>query len=127
MSRSLSLISFSSRLFPAHWALWIPHSSSSGNTGTLLNARGDALNGFEVIFERDYNLADAPVHRIIPLGDMREEHVTDAKENDGRQAEGTVAMNHVEEVALGVSAPGRRLRKMGGVEVCLRIRKVLCG
>jgi hypothetical protein len=74
MPPSISLLVFPSRLFPAHWTLFIP-SPSSPNTGTLLNARGTALSGFTIEFERNYSLADAPAHKMILLGEGAEEFV----------------------------------------------------
>jgi hypothetical protein len=116
MPPSISLLVFPSRLFPAHWALFIP-SPSSPNTGTLLNARGTALSGFTIEFESNYSLADAPAHKRILLGEVAEEFVETYQGK--REGEDIVAKNYVEEVVLSVGAPGGSLRNVsGGMEVC---------
>jgi hypothetical protein len=114
MAPSISLLVFPSRLFPAHWALFIP-SSSSPSTRTLLNARDTALSGFTIELERNYPLADALAHRLISLGEVDDKDLSDFGYGEG---EDSVARNYVEEVALSVTAPEESLRNVsGGMEV----------
>jgi hypothetical protein len=110
MPRPIYLVVFNSPLFPAHWGLWIPHlSTKTPQTGTYLNATGDAATGFGIEFERNYELgADGRRHQLISLGDVADEHVTDAI-GDGMWFIDQIARDRVEEVVLGVKPPGPSL------------------
>ncbi|KAF1956563.1 hypothetical protein CC80DRAFT_492104 [Byssothecium circinans] len=55
MPRTVNLVVFNSPLFPAHWALFTPHSNNQ-QVGTMIHAVGDAKDGFETRFERNYNI-----------------------------------------------------------------------
>jgi hypothetical protein len=110
MPRSIYLIVFNSPLFPAHWGLWIPHSSPrTPQTGTYLNATGDAAAGFSIEIERNYELgADGRRHQLISLGDVADEYVVDAI-GDGMWSVDQIARDRIEEVVLGVKPPGPSL------------------
>ncbi|KAI4647276.1 uncharacterized protein J4E79_010428 [Alternaria viburni] len=110
MPRPIYLIVFNSPLFPAHWGLWIPHPSSSDpQTGTYLNATGDAASGFSIEFERNYEIgADGRRHQLISLGDVADEHVVDVT-GDGKWSVDQIARDRLEEVVLGVKPPGPSL------------------
>jgi hypothetical protein len=116
MPRAISLLVFPSRLFPAHWALFVPSLESPGS-GTFLNARGNSLSGFTIEIEREYVLVDAPMHKMVLLGEVADKFVVDF---DGL-GEGQGARNRLEEMVLSVGAPTGSLRIVseGMGEACL--------
>jgi hypothetical protein len=116
MPRPISLLIFPSRLFPAHWALFVP-SLTSCDTGTLLNARGNSLSGFTIEIERDYALAEAPAHQSVLLSKVADEFIADSDEVGKDEG----ARTHVEEAVLSVGAPMGSLRGVseGMGEACV--------
>ncbi|PVI04890.1 hypothetical protein DM02DRAFT_725567 [Periconia macrospinosa] len=108
MPRNIHLLVYNSPIFPAHWALWIP-STAKPDVGKIINAEGDAANGFEIAFERNFDLAaSGRRHQVILLGQVLDEHVVDV-EGDGSQSTDTTARDYMEQVALSVPAPGPSL------------------
>ncbi|KAF2801836.1 uncharacterized protein BDZ99DRAFT_469349 [Mytilinidion resinicola] len=103
MPQTISLLIFNSPIFPAHWALWLPHPANS-NTGKLINAVGDAATGFEIIIEREYDLRNITQrYQLVAL-----DEVSDVKE-DGRNSKDSTAYDCIEKVALSVPAPKKSL------------------
>ncbi|KAL2683282.1 hypothetical protein Neosp_007752 [[Neocosmospora] mangrovei] len=120
MARTIFLIVYNSRLFPAHWAIWIP-SQSDPNVGKIVNAAGDVLTGFDITFERNYNIsAESRPHQLISLGNVQDGHVVDVP-GDGRyrvesQSQGDlVAYDLIEEAGLNTPAPVKSLRSISNV------------
>jgi len=108
MPRTVYLLVFNSPLFPAHWGLWIP-SVEKPNIGKLLNATGDAATGFEIGFERNYDLGAITLrHQILQLAEVLDHHVVDVT-GDGSPAKDQTAHDYLEQVALRVPAPARSL------------------
>ncbi|KAF2752611.1 hypothetical protein EJ05DRAFT_505899 [Pseudovirgaria hyperparasitica] len=110
MSRTVHLIVYNSPLFPAHWGLWVPQKDGDQNIGKLIHATGDARNGFEVAFKRNYDLgATSRSYQLLPLAQVADQHVVDVK-GDGRTGTDTTVHDYLEQVALSIPAPGRSLR-----------------
>ncbi|KAF1960010.1 hypothetical protein CC80DRAFT_438437 [Byssothecium circinans] len=104
MPRTIYLAVFNSPIFPAHWALWIPRHDNE-NVGKLLQANGDAATGFEICFERNYDIsADSRRHQIVSLGQAQDDFVDDFQGN-GALVTGQKAHDRLEEVALSVPPP----------------------
>ncbi|KAF1846886.1 uncharacterized protein K460DRAFT_49567 [Cucurbitaria berberidis CBS 394.84] len=108
MPRTIYLVVFNSRLFPAHWGLWIPHTDDPG-VGKFLEASGDAAEGFNIAFERNYNLeATGRIHQVLRLAEMQDHLVVDVK-GDGSQSTDQTVHDYLEQVALSVPAPSKSL------------------
>ncbi|KAF2186882.1 hypothetical protein K469DRAFT_570861, partial [Zopfia rhizophila CBS 207.26] len=93
--------------FPAHWSLWIPHQDNT-SIGRRIHASADAANGFEIAFERNYNLDATSRHQILPLAQVLDHYVVDVK-GDGSQLKDQIAYDYLEQVALSIPAPSRSL------------------
>lgn len=123
MARTICLIIYKSPLFPAHWSLWIP-SLNNPITGKRLHATGDAANGFEVVFERDYNLdTESRSYQLLVVAEVSDTHVIDV-EGNGSQGSDATAHDDVERVLLSVTPPGPSLVSSTS-QVCDRDRSVL--
>jgi hypothetical protein len=108
MTRTVYLVVYNSPLFPAHWGLWIP-SLNDSTVGKLLNAEGDAANGFEIVFERNYAIdATSRQHQFLLLAEVSDHHVVDVK-GDGSPGSDSTAHDNLEQVLLSVPAPGASL------------------
>ncbi|KAF2118705.1 hypothetical protein BDV96DRAFT_642883 [Lophiotrema nucula] len=108
MPRTVCLVIFNSPLFPAHWGLWVP-STDQPSIGKLLHASGDAATGFEIAFERNYDLgATTRRHQVLQLAQVLDHYVVDVK-GDGSRTKDQIAHDYLEEVALSVPAPARSL------------------
>ncbi|KAF1943670.1 hypothetical protein EJ02DRAFT_433041 [Clathrospora elynae] len=108
MTRTVYLVIYNSPLFPAHWGLWIP-SLNDPTVGKLLHAEGDAANGFEIVFKRNYALdATSRPHQSLPLAEVSDHHVVDVK-GDGSRGSDSTAHDNLEQVLLSVPAPGASL------------------
>ncbi|OAL55170.1 hypothetical protein IQ07DRAFT_582700 [Pyrenochaeta sp. DS3sAY3a] len=108
MPRTISLVVYNSRLFPAHWALWIP-SLSDPNCGKRIHAEGDALTGFVVYFERNYNISTTTrTHQVIPLAQVLDHYVIDVP-GDGTCSRDQTPHDYIEQFALLIPAPGASL------------------
>lgn len=108
MPRAIYLIVYNSRLFPAHWALWIP-SLSEPDIGKRIHAEGDALTGFQIYFERNYDISTtARAHQAIPLAQVLDHYVVDVT-GDGTCSRDQTAHDRIEQVALGIPPPGASL------------------
>ena len=108
MNRTVYLVVFNSPLFPAHWALWIPHEDSDGK-GKLLNINGSAATGFDLEFERNYSLRNCSrTHQTIELAKVPTQYVVDVK-GDGSESTDSTAHDYIEEVALGIAPPAPSL------------------
>ncbi|KAF2635919.1 hypothetical protein P280DRAFT_461099, partial [Massarina eburnea CBS 473.64] len=104
MARTIHLAIFNSPIFPAHWALWIPHLDTA-NIGKLLEADGDAANSFEICFHRNYDLGgDSRRHQILPPGEVDDDLLVDVK-GDRTQTVDRIAHDRFEEITLSVAAP----------------------
>lgn len=108
MSRTVYLVIFNSPLFPAHWALWIPLTDNQ-SVGKLLHATGDAAAGFQVAFERNYDLgATTRRHQVLPLAQVSDQYVVDIK-GDGSRSQDQIAYDYLEQVTLRIPPPTRSL------------------
>lgn len=105
-----------SPLFHAHWALFVPDPKRP-QRGTVLNVRGDPLNGFVHEFERGYVPGEDPEKppAVLKLGAIAERLIrADETAPDGKDA---TAYNELERLALSVDAPGRSLGRGASKEV----------
>lgn len=119
--RSISLITYTSRLFAAHWALWVPNASPlnpSTSTpptkilGKRIEVEGSPITGFTHNIQRNYDLStDSRPQVLTFLGSTNAETVIDPPE--GPMVESIEVTDVVEELALSVPAPGRSLRGAG--------------
>ncbi|RMZ68164.1 phosphotransferase family [Pyrenophora seminiperda CCB06] len=108
MTRTVYLLIYSSPLFPAHWALWIP-SLHDPTIGKRLHVEGDASNGFEIAFIRNYVLdVTSRPHQSLPLAEVADHHVLDVN-GDGSPSSDSIAHDDLERVLLSVPAPGASL------------------
>ncbi|KAH8724355.1 hypothetical protein GQ44DRAFT_709032 [Phaeosphaeriaceae sp. PMI808] len=125
MPRNVYLLVFNSPLFPAHWSLWVP-STENPKVGKRLHATGDAASGFQIAFERNFNLdRDTRTHQIILLAQAEDQHVVDVSEDGGERMDNT-AYDTLEEVALQVRAPGPSLASSSSLPPKQRIRIENC-
>jgi hypothetical protein len=108
MPRPVYLIVFPSPLFAAHWGLWIP-SMGELDVGKYLHATGDAANGFQVAFKRNYDLSTSGrSYQLLELAQVLDDYIVDVK-GDGSESEDQTAHDYLEEVALSIPAPDRSL------------------
>ncbi|KAH9865823.1 hypothetical protein J1614_009410 [Plenodomus biglobosus] len=108
MTRTVYLVIYNSPLFPAHWGLWLP-SLTDPTLGKFLHAEGDAANGFEIVFKRNYDLdATSRPHQSLPLAEVSEDHAIDVP-GDGSLVADSIAHDDLERVLLSVPAPGASL------------------
>ncbi|KAF4999989.1 hypothetical protein FDECE_11337 [Fusarium decemcellulare] len=120
MARSIYLLVYNSRLFPAHWVLWIP-SKDNTKIGKVIEAAGDVATGFDITFERNFNIGELTrTHELVELAQVDDDHIVDTL-GDGsnyaeRESEGNlVAQDKIEEAALRVPAPVKSLRSASSV------------
>lgn len=72
MFRQVYLLITHSRLFPAHWAIWIPNVSHLiPGTGKIINVRGDAMTGFRHEFDRGVVLEQCETTSLVSLGEVQ--------------------------------------------------------
>ncbi|KAI8669991.1 PNPLA domain-containing protein [Fusarium sp. Ph1] len=115
MARTIYLIVYNSRLFPAHWVIWIP-SQSDPDIDKIINAAGDVLTGFDITFERNYNItAESRPHQVISLGQVEDGDVIDVPGDGSHRVESEsqgdpVAWDPIEEAGLSTPAPVKSLR-----------------
>ncbi|KAG6357823.1 hypothetical protein INS49_013703 [Diaporthe citri] len=112
-----------SPLFHAHWALFVPDQARP-QCGTVLNVRGDPLNGFVHEFERGYIPSEDPEKppTVLKLGTIAERLIK--PERIAPNGKDLAAYNRLERLALSIDAPGRSLgrgaSKDGRVRVEIR-------
>ncbi|KAG8162714.1 hypothetical protein KVR01_007192 [Diaporthe batatas] len=97
-----------SPLFHAHWAVFVPDQARP-TCGTVVNVRGDPLNGFAHEFERGYIPSEDPEKppKVLNLGAIAKNLIEfERPVPDGKDA---TACNQLERLALSVDAPGRSL------------------
>lgn len=111
MSRPVYLIVYSSPLFKAHWALWVPeYSSQASGRGKVIHVTGDPRTGFEHQFKRNYDInATDKAHMTVFLGNGDASRILDTP-GDGYYTNDTAARDDLEHWALTVPAPGPSLR-----------------
>ncbi|KAF2705269.1 hypothetical protein K504DRAFT_440340 [Pleomassaria siparia CBS 279.74] len=64
---------YHSRLFAAHWALFLP-SLVNEQIGSRIHTDGSPATGFEVLFESEYDLRDCTQsYKMVELGVVEEE------------------------------------------------------
>lgn len=115
-NRDIKLIVYSSPLFPAHWALFIP-TAANPDVGKIIHATGDVLQGFEVEFKRGYNEADTKRRKeVIDLCTVDGAYVDDGplqRSTDKRP------IDDIERKAAAIPTPGKSLRSAGStVSTC---------
>jgi len=132
MRRTIYLIIYTSPLFPAHWSLWIPRKDKP-SVGKRIHAEGNSHSGFTIAFERNYNIdEDGRRYQLIALADVADACVEDSRrDEDELPSTDQVPCDRVEELALGVEAPGKSLKEVG-TEVCwfrlyFRTSTIPCG
>lgn len=108
MSRTICLIIYNAPLFPAHWALWVP-SPDIPTIGKRLHASGDAATGFQIVFERNYDISsETRRHQVLRLDQVSDYYVVDVK-GYGNLIEDQTAHDDLERVVLSVPAPAQSL------------------
>lgn len=66
--------------------------------GKFLHAKGDAANGFEIVFKRNYDLdATSRPHQCLPLAEVSDNHVLDIP-GDGSLVADSIAHVDLERV-----------------------------
>jgi hypothetical protein len=124
MARDIYLIVYTSPLFPAHWTLWIP-TEANPQIGKGIHATGDAANGFQHEFKRNYDLSEEDrAYRLFLLAQVNDRWVVDVP-GDGLFSVDTIPVDGVERIALSVPAPGKSLRTSEGSAVSVLIC-ILC-
>jgi hypothetical protein len=118
MSLTAYLVVYHSRLFAAHWSIWIPRDGQSiQGRGKIIQVEGTAAQGFNHDFKRNYDMAmETRQKSIIPLGSIDAGYVKNIHGPD-TETEDSTATDAVEEWALQVPAPGPSLRRAFGT-VC---------
>lgn len=120
MTRDIYLIVYNSLLFPAHWTLWIP-TKANPQIGKGIHVTGDAANGFQHEFKRNYDLSEEDrANRLFLLAQVDDRWVADVP-GDGSFSVDTTPADDVETIALSVPAPGKSLRTSEGSAVSLLI------
>jgi hypothetical protein len=108
MTRDVYLIIYHSPLFPAHWALWIPYANNS-QIGKKLHVFGDAAQGFEHEFQRNYSPAGTQrKHSLVLLAKVEDRYVVDVP-GDGSQSSDKDAVDDIERKVLATIAPPKSL------------------
>ncbi|EPE09040.1 hypothetical protein F503_06816 [Ophiostoma piceae UAMH 11346] len=110
-SRELHLIVYSQPLFKAHWALFVP-SINNARVGKKIHAVGDALNGFSITFDRNYNLGTTGrSHTLVHLGYIGAAYIDEASVlGNDLPITDNVAQDRLETYATSAPAPGPSLR-----------------
>jgi hypothetical protein len=116
MSRAVFVLVYPSRLFAAHWALWIPEVNINGeeqHTGDRIHVTGDRLNGFTYEYDCDYNILDDDRHpKAFPIGMISIEHVSNHDRACTADTLGSHPFNDLDAACKRVPAPGPSLRKV---------------
>ncbi|KAN0116709.1 hypothetical protein V8E51_002686 [Hyaloscypha variabilis] len=112
--RPVYLVVYKSRVFAAHWTMWIPdydaNTQATANMGKYINVRGDPRNGFVHEFVRNHNMDQCTSPKeIIFLGWTDAANVAVRSSGTNCYAD-TEATDRLEEGALYVPAPGPSLR-----------------
>jgi len=110
MSRTVYLVVYNSRLFPAHWSLWVP-SKDDPTIGKRIHATGDARAGFEVGMERNYDIEKTGrSHQVLYLSKVDESFIDDGVcVKNGESSTDGQPIDMMEEIAMGVPPPGPSL------------------
>lgn len=110
--------------FHAHWSIFIPDQADL-QLGTVINVRGDPLNGFVHEFERGHIPGENPdkppfMTKLGALEDtiVRPHHSVEA----GMDA---VACTELERLALSIPAPGPSLGRSASKDVSLHSRLII--
>jgi len=112
MSRPIYLVVYHSRLFAAHWALWIPtyENETVGGVGKAIHVEGSPREGFSHEFKRNYDMPGTSRSKsIIFLCWVDARNIVDTP-GDGSFTTDTTAVDVIEEWALRNAAPGPSLR-----------------
>ncbi|KAI9893590.1 MAG: hypothetical protein M1814_006386 [Vezdaea aestivalis] len=79
-NRTIYLLVFNSLLFPAHWAMFIPH-ANQGTIGKIIQVEGNVMTGFTLEFGRNYDYAlDSRGKTIIELAQVAAANIVDVIE-----------------------------------------------
>ncbi|KAH7070687.1 hypothetical protein BKA63DRAFT_535692 [Paraphoma chrysanthemicola] len=78
--------------------LIVPQTDGNQDIRKLIHATGDARNGFQIAFKRNYDLTQ-----------VANQHVVDVKGDKTKGTDAT-AHNYLKQVALSIPAPGRSLQ-----------------
>ncbi|KAI1267653.1 hypothetical protein F5Y18DRAFT_378387 [Xylariaceae sp. FL1019] len=117
MDRTLYVLVYPSRLFAAHWSLWIPHVQDF-KVGDRIHVTGDRLNGFQYEYIRSYDVSDDDRHpNAFPIGSVNELHLKGVEDNSANTAEemsdgNNSVCNAFDEACRQIPAPGPSLNKV---------------
>jgi len=108
--RPIQLLVYDSRLFNAHWSIFVPRQDDT-SIGSRLHATGSVIGGFTLEFVRNYNLAtdNRPVQRI-DLATVPMEYIEDTEGDEEIVDSDATPIDRLEEVIVTVPAPGPSLR-----------------
>lgn len=124
MTRTIYLIVYSSPLFPAHWAIWIP-SQGSQTVGKRIHVEGDVATGFQLSFDRNYDKTqDSRKHEIIVIGEVETGHVMDTPGN-GSNTVDREPKDAIESIAAKVPPPGPSLMSASRVSFIVPMKCVI--
>lgn len=118
MSRPVYLVVYHSRLFAAHWSLWIPkyENETVKDLGTIIQVEGDPSGGFHHEFKRNYNVSlTRQTTSVILLGWVDRRNIIDPPGNVA--SIDSTATDVIEDWAVSVQAPGPSLRS-ASASVC---------
>lgn len=108
--RPIQLLVYNSRLFNAHWSIFVPRTDNP-HLGSRLHATGSVVGGFTLEFVRNYNVLsdNRPLQRIdlavVPADCIKDtEGDEEIVESDARP------IDRLEQVIVTVPAPGPSMR-----------------
>ena len=115
MSLLAYLVVYHSRLFAAHWSIWIPNKGEGiEGKGKVIHVEGTVSQGFNHEFKRNYDMAmETRQKSILPLGSINACYIKNIHEPEG-ETQDSIATDAVEELALHIPAPGPSLRRAFG-------------
>jgi len=108
MPPTLYVLVYPSRLFAAHWSLWLPYSNADGqesDIGDRIHVTGDRLNGFQYEYLREYNVReDDRKPKSFAIGLLSPTALSDTAEIN--------AVNLFDKACQEVKAPGPSLNNV---------------
>jgi hypothetical protein len=114
MDRTLYVLVYPSRLFAAHWSLWIPYVDAAGretDIGDRIHVTGDRLNGFEYEYIRNYNIREDDRHpNSFSIGSMAAQALEHLEKNGEDDNSGI--LNALDRACRAVPAPGPSLNQV---------------
>lgn len=106
MAREIYLLVYPSRMFAAHWALWIP-GVADPKVGKVIQVNGNPSTGFELEIKRQHNLESTTRPKEATLiAQVKDEYVVDVPKNT---PDDQGPIDAIEHHAFSVPAPGPSL------------------